>query len=168
MKIFIFMSLLIIKLTMPISLNEFLEDYNIIDDNYADNRLMVDQHHNHLTRLNHNNNNNVINPIPLKTYVTFNATFYSRQETKNNLPASGVRGSTLSEAERGYGLLQVSVNPKQIPLFSRLNIILWNMTQVAGIALDVGPTSTVDIYVDTIVQAINLGVRSVRLEITAI
>lgn len=106
--------------------------------------------------------------IPVKKYVSFNATFYSREETHNNLPASGVRGSTLKEAQRGYGLLQVSVNPNQIPLFSRLNILLWDQTSVSGIALDVGPTKTVDIYVDTITEAINFGVKKVMLEITAI
>lgn len=106
--------------------------------------------------------------IPLKRYVAFNATFYSRQETNNNMPASGVRGSTLSEAKRGYGLLQVSVNPKQIPLFSRLNIVLWDQTTVSGVALDVGPSSTIDIYVDTIAEAINYGVKRVLVEITSI
>lgn len=40
------------------------------------------------------------------------ATFYSREEVKDNLPASGVRGSTLKQALVGYGLLQVSVDSK--------------------------------------------------------
>lgn len=100
--------------------------------------------------------------------IPIEATFYSKEETNNNLPATGVRGSTLSEAVRGNGLLQVAVDPNRIPLFTRFNVKLWdNGDSVPAIALDVGNKIVgriIDIYVDTISEAINLGRKNVFLE----
>lgn len=97
--------------------------------------------------------------------ISYRATFYSREETNNNLPSSGVRGSTLDEALRGYGLLQVSVDPNEIPLFTRMTIVLWNNTVVNAMALDTGTPRSIDIYVNTIQEAIELGVKKVGVEI---
>lgn len=104
---------------------------------------------------------------PQNKWISFNASFYARERVRDNMPASGIRGSTLKEAMRGYGLLQVSVDPKEVPLFSRFRIKLWDgWTVVPAIALDIGPTKRlIDIYVDKINEAINYGIKRVQIQI---
>ncbi|RNA26607.1 hypothetical protein BpHYR1_041147 [Brachionus plicatilis] len=68
---------------------------------------------------------------------------------------------------QGLGLLQVSVDPKVIPLYSRFRVKLWDgWTVVPAIALDVGPTKRlIDIYVDKINEAIHYGIKKVQVQI---
>jgi 3D (Asp-Asp-Asp) domain-containing protein len=96
------------------------------------------------------------------------ATFYSREETNNNIPAGGVRGSTLKEAKQGEGVLQVATDPKVIPMYTKMKIKLWDGDLVNAMAIDIGSAikdKLIDIYVDTIDEAINLGRRSVLVKI---
>ncbi|CAF0747090.1 unnamed protein product [Brachionus calyciflorus] len=99
-------------------------------------------------------------------WIRYKASFYSREETKDNMPASGLRAATLKESIKGLGLLQVSVDPKQIPLYSRFKVKLWDgWTIVPAIALDLGPTKLIDILVDNITEAINYGIKTVQVQI---
>lgn len=104
---------------------------------------------------------------PKTQWISFNASFYARERVKDNMPASGIRGTTLKEAIKGLGLLQVSVDPREIPLYSRFRVKLWDgWTIVPAIALDVGPTKRlIDIYVDKISEAINYGIKRVQVQI---
>ncbi|RNA26606.1 peptidase M23 [Brachionus plicatilis] len=98
----------------------------------------------------------------------FTATFYSKEEVQGHMPASGVRGSTLREALVGNGLLQVAVDPKIIPMFTRFNVRLWDGGEsVKAIALDVGGSiknRIIDIFVDKTSEAILLGRKKVYVE----
>jgi 3D (Asp-Asp-Asp) domain-containing protein len=101
--------------------------------------------------------------------VPFEATFYSKEEVKGHIPSSGIRGSTLSQALKGNGLLQVAVDPKVIPMFTQFNVILeWDGGQsVKAIALDVGGSVKnylIDIFVDKTSEAILLGRKKVMVQ----
>lgn len=100
--------------------------------------------------------------------VDFTATFYSKEEVQGHMPSSGVRGSTLREALVGNGLLQVAVDPKVIPMFTRFNVKLWDGGEsVKAIALDVGGSvknNIIDIFVDKTSEAILLGRKQVQVE----
>lgn len=92
--------------------------------------------------------------------IVMDASFYSPEETNNQLPATGVRGATLSQALSGKGLLQVAVDPAVIPLNSEFNIALWDGRTVKAKALDTGSAikgNVIDIYTDSVKEAINLG-----------
>jgi len=96
--------------------------------------------------------------------LNLEATFYSREETGNGMPATGVRGVTLQEALVGKGRLQCAVDPIVIPLLREFKLILWDGTEVPASALDTGTAIKgliIDIYVDTINEAINLGRKQV-------
>lgn len=96
--------------------------------------------------------------------LNLEATFYSREETQNGLPATGIRGATLQEALSGKGPVQCAVDPNVIPLQTHFTLILWDGRQVSAAALDTGTAiigDRIDIYVDTISEAINLGRQSV-------
>ncbi|MBR8837150.1 MAG: LysM peptidoglycan-binding domain-containing protein [Stigonema ocellatum SAG 48.90 = DSM 106950] len=100
----------------------------------------------------------------MSTQLNLQATFYSREETQGNPPATGIFGSTLSEALSGRGLLQCAVDPNVIALKTNFTLILWDGRQVQASALDTGTAiigNKIDIFVDTINEAINLGVKSV-------
>ena len=96
------------------------------------------------------------------------ATFYSKEEVAEHMPAGGVRGVTLREAINGAGLLQASVDPRRIPLYSLLKIRLWDDVQVPAIAVDVGPSADIiDLFVDTVNEAIELGKKPVYVEVVS-
>ncbi|CAF0747072.1 unnamed protein product [Brachionus calyciflorus] len=101
--------------------------------------------------------------------IPFEATFYSKEEVKGHMPSSGVRGSTLKDALVGNGLLQVAVDPKVIPMFTRFNVKLWDGGEsVKAIALDVGGSvngKIIDIFVDKNSEAILLGRKKVMVEL---
>jgi hypothetical protein len=59
----------------------------------------------------------------IKSELFVEATFYSREETSNNIPAGGVRGVTLKEAKQGEGVLQVATDPNVIPTYTKVNRI---------------------------------------------
>ena len=104
----------------------------------------------------------------IKEKLSMTATFYSNEETKGQIPAGGVHGVTLKEAIRGDGLLQVATDPKLIPMYTRLKVKLWDGITVPAIALDIGNTvqnKIIDIFVDTNEEAINLGRKSVLVEV---
>lgn len=96
--------------------------------------------------------------------LNLQATFYSREETQGHPPATGIFGSTLNEALSGQGLLQCAVDPNVIALKTNFTLILWDGRQVQAAALDTGTAiigNKIDIFVNTINEAINLGVKSV-------
>ncbi|MDF5729627.1 MAG: LysM peptidoglycan-binding domain-containing protein [Rhizonema sp. PD38] len=101
----------------------------------------------------------------MSTQLELKATFYSREETLGHPPATGIFGSTLLEALSGKGRLQCAVDPNVIALKTNFTLILWDGKQVQAAALDKGTAilgNKIDIFVDTISEAINLGVKSVK------
>lgn len=104
------------------------------------------------------------NPNPSGT-LDLESTFYSREETKGHPPATGVHGSTLQEALNGKGRVQCAVDPNVIPLLKEFTLILWDGRQVPASALDKGTAiigNKIDIFVDTVSEAINLGRQRVK------
>ncbi|MUG91318.1 LysM peptidoglycan-binding domain-containing protein [Scytonema sp. UIC 10036] len=105
------------------------------------------------------------NPNPSNT-LNVEATFYSREETKGHPPATGIHGATLQEALSGRGRIQCAVDPNVIPLLKEFTIILWDGRQVPATALDKGTAiigNKIDIFVDTIQEAIHLGRKQVQV-----
>ncbi len=101
----------------------------------------------------------------MSTQLDLKATFYSREETLGHPPATGIFGSTLLEALSGKGRLQCAVDPNVIALKTNFTLILWDGRQVQAAALDTGTAilgNKIDIFVDAISEAINLGVKSVK------
>ena len=112
-------------------------------------------------------------PPPSGKKIDLEARFYSMEETKCHTPASGVHGVTLRAALAGQwqskcqgksvGRLQCAVDPKVIPLLTNFTL-LWDGRQVPAAALDIGTAivgKKIDIFVDSVEEAINLGVKSV-------
>ncbi len=96
--------------------------------------------------------------------LTLEATFYSREETQGHPPSTGMFGVTLEEARRGEGLLQCAVDPDVIPLLTEFSLRLWDNTEISAKALDIGTAikgNIIDIFVDTVEEAINLGRKPV-------
>ena len=113
-------------------------------------------------------------PPPSGNKIELEARFYSMQETNCHLPASGVHGVTLQAVLSGQlqskcqgqsvGRLQCAVDPNLIPLLTNFTLVLWDGRQIPAAALDIGTAiigKKIDIFVDTVQEAINLGVKSV-------
>ncbi|WP_375500270.1 3D domain-containing protein [uncultured Nostoc sp.] len=113
-------------------------------------------------------------PLPSGNPINLEARFYSMEETNCHPPASGVHGVTLKAALAGQlqsrcqgqsvGRLQCAVDPKVIPLLTNFTLVLWDGTRVPAAALDIGTAiigNKIDIFVDNVTEAINLGVKSV-------
>ncbi|MEH2250085.1 3D domain-containing protein [Nostoc sp.] len=113
-------------------------------------------------------------PPPSGNQINLEARFYSMEETNCHLPASGVHGVTLQAALAGQlqskcqgesvGRLQCAVDPNVIPLLTNFTLVLWDGRQIPAAAVDIGTAiigNKIDIFVDTIQEAINLGVQSV-------
>lgn len=113
-------------------------------------------------------------PPPSGNQITLEARFYSMEETNCHPPASGVHGVTLKAVLAGQlqskcqgqsvGRLQCAVDPKVIPFLTNFTLVLWDGTQVPAAALDIGTAiigQKIDIFVDSVNEAINLGVKSV-------
>lgn len=113
-------------------------------------------------------------PPPLGNQIQLEARFYSMEETNCHLPASGVHGVTLQAALAGQlqsqcqgesvGRLQCAVDPNVIPLLTNFTLVLWDGNQIPAAALDIGTAiigNKIDIFVDTVLEAINLGVQPV-------
>jgi 3D (Asp-Asp-Asp) domain-containing protein len=108
--------------------------------------------------------------------INLEATFYDVQTTGCSFPATGVFGITLRAALEGrfeprcpntgenVPRVQCAVAPSQIPLRKQFTLVLWDDRQVSAEALDVGSAivpGRIDILVDTVQEAIDLGVKSV-------
>jgi 3D (Asp-Asp-Asp) domain-containing protein len=113
-------------------------------------------------------------PPPSEKQIKLEARFYSMEETRCHTPASGVHGVTLRAALAGQwqsqcqgqsvGRLQCAVDPSVIPLLTNFTLMLWDGRQVPAAALDIGTAilgKKIDIFVDTVQEAINLGVQPV-------
>ncbi|MBW4511463.1 MAG: LysM peptidoglycan-binding domain-containing protein [Scytonematopsis contorta HA4267-MV1] len=113
-------------------------------------------------------------PPPSDNQINLEARFYSMEETNCHPPASGVHGVTLQAALSGQwqskcqgqsvGRLQCAVDPNVIPLLTNFTLVLWDGRQVPAAALDIGTAiigNKIDIFVDTVTEAINLGVKPV-------
>lgn len=116
------------------------------------------------------------NPPGGSTRLNLEATFYSMEETKCHPPASGVHGITLRAAFSGQwqskcqgetvGRVQCAVDPNVIPLRKNFTLVLWDGREVPAAALDKGTAvlgNRIDIFVDTVNEAINLGRKSVTV-----
>ena len=113
-------------------------------------------------------------PPPSGNQIDLEARFYSMEETNCHVPASGVHGVTLQAALAGQwqsqcqgqsvGRLQCAVDPNVIPLLTNFTLVLWDSRQIPAAALDIGTAiigEKIDIFVDTVQEAINLGVKPV-------
>jgi 3D (Asp-Asp-Asp) domain-containing protein len=116
------------------------------------------------------------NPPGGGTRLSLEATFYSMEETNCHWPASGVHGITLQAALTGQwqskcqgqsiGRVQCAVDPNVIPLLKNFTLVLWDGTEVPAAALDKGTAiigNRIDIFVDTVNEALNLGRKPVTV-----
>lgn len=116
------------------------------------------------------------NPPSGGTQLNLEATFYSMEETNCHPPASGVHGITLEAALSGQlqskcpgetvGRVQCAVDPNVIPLRKNFTLVLWDGREVPAAALDKGTAvigNKIDIFVDTVNEAINLGRKPVTV-----
>ena len=116
------------------------------------------------------------NPPSGGTRLSLEATFYSMEETNCHWPASGVHGITLQAALTGQwqskcqgqsiGRVQCAVDPNVIPLLKNFTLVLWDGTEVPAAALDKGTAiigNRIDIFVDTVNEALNLGRKPVTV-----
>jgi 3D (Asp-Asp-Asp) domain-containing protein len=116
------------------------------------------------------------NPPRGGTRLSLEATFYSMEETRCHWPASGVHGITLQAALTGQwqskcqgqsvGRVQCAVDPNVIPLLKNFTLVLWDGREVPAAALDKGTAvigNRIDIFVDTVNEAINLGRKPVTV-----
>jgi 3D (Asp-Asp-Asp) domain-containing protein len=122
------------------------------------------------------NPNPPTNPPNGGTRLSLEATFYSMEETHCHPPASGVHGITLQAALTGQwqsncqgetvGRVQCAVDPNVIPLRQNFALVLWDGREVPAAALDKGTAvigNRIDIFVDTVNEAINLGRKPVTV-----
>ena len=110
--------------------------------------------------------------------INLEATFYASENVGCAFPATGVFGVTLGAALVGrfesrcpntgenVPRVQCAVAPSQIPLRTRFTLVLWDGRQVPAEALDTGTAilpGKIDILVDTIAEALDLGRKSVKV-----
>jgi 3D (Asp-Asp-Asp) domain-containing protein len=115
-------------------------------------------------------NNKVNSKYLARRGRTFNMTgsFYSREEIHGAKTAGGIRGGTLYEAMIYKGLLQASVDVHRIPLYTQIEVLLWNVSVIKAMVVDTGPNyseNLIDIFVNTIAEAIELGRQPVQISI---
>lgn len=109
--------------------------------------------------------------------IDLEATFYDVQTTGCTFPASGVFGITLRAALEGrleprcqntgenVPRVQCAVARSQIPLRTKFTLVLWDGQRVPAEALDVGTAivpGKIDILVDTVAEALELGRKPVK------
>ena len=117
-------------------------------------------------------------PPPPGQGIDLEATFYASENVGCAFPASGVFGVTLRAALAGeFGprcpnagenvpRVQCAVAPSQIPLRTNFTLVLWDGRQVPAEALDTGTAilpGKIDILVDTIAEALDLGRKPVKV-----
>lgn len=105
------------------------------------------------------------------------ATFYASENVGCAFPATGAFGITLRAALEGQfeprcpntgenvPRVQCAVAPSQIPLRTEFTLVLWDGRQVMAEALDTGTAilpGKIDILVDTIAEALELGRKPVK------
>ena len=110
--------------------------------------------------------------------INLEATFYASENVGCAFPATGVFGITLRAAledqfeprcpNTGENVprVQCAVAPSQIPLRTEFSLVLWDGTQVMAEALDTGTAikpGKIDILVDTIAEALELGRKPVKV-----
>lgn len=110
--------------------------------------------------------------------INLEATFYASENVGCAFPATGVFGVTLRAAKEGrfeprcpntgenVPRVQCAVAPSQIPLRTNFTLVLWDGTQVPAEALDTGTAilpGKIDILVDTIAEALELGRKPVKV-----
>ena len=115
-------------------------------------------------------------PLPPRNQLNLEARFYSMEETRCHTPASGVHGVTLRAAladqwqsqcqGKSVERVQCAVDPKVITLHTNFTLVLWDGRQIPAAALDIGKAivgNKIDIFVDTVQEALELGVKSVTV-----
>ena len=108
--------------------------------------------------------------------INLEATFYASENVGCSFPASGAFGITLRAALEGQfeprcpntgenvPRVQCAIAPSQIPLRTEFTLVLWDGRQVMAEALDTGTAikpGKIDILVDTIAEALELGRKPV-------
>jgi len=109
--------------------------------------------------------------------IDLEATFYASENVGCNFPATGVFGITLNAARAGQfqprcpgagenvPRIQCATDPNVIPRLTNFTLV-WDGTELPAAALDVGTAiigNKIDILVDTIAEAIELGRKPVRV-----
>ena len=116
-------------------------------------------------------------PSPPGQVINLEATFYAHENVGCSFPASGVFGITLRAALEGrfeprcpntgenVPRVQCAIARSQIPLRTNFTLVLWDGRQVPAEALDTGTAilpGKIDILVDTIAEALELGRKPVK------
>jgi 3D (Asp-Asp-Asp) domain-containing protein len=162
--------------TLALIAQKFYGDGNLWELIYNTNRSIIGENPNQIQV-------GMVLVIPAKsdppsgdTQLSLEATFYSMEETNCHPPASGVHGITLEAALSGQwqskcqgesvGRVQCAVDPNVIPLGKNFTLVLWDGRKVPATALDKGTAVIgykIDIFVDTVNEAINLGRKPVTV-----
>lgn len=116
-------------------------------------------------------------PLPPGTGKELNleATFYASENVGCNFPATGIFGVTLNAALAGkferrcpgenVPRIQCATDPNVIPRLTNFTLV-WDGQEVPAAALDIGTAiigNRIDILVDTIAEAIDLGRKPVKV-----
>ncbi|MGB3756303.1 MAG: 3D domain-containing protein [Rivularia sp. (in: cyanobacteria)] len=116
-------------------------------------------------------------PPPISEEMNLEATFYASENVGCNFPATGVFGITLNAALAGrfeprcpnagenVARIQCATDPNLIPRLTNFTLV-WDGQEVPAQALDVGTAiigNRIDILVDTIAEAIELGRKTVKV-----
>jgi 3D (Asp-Asp-Asp) domain-containing protein len=114
---------------------------------------------------------------PIGKEINLEATFYASENVGCNFPATGVFGITLNAALAGrfeprcpaagenVARIQCATDPNVIPRLTNFTLV-WDGKELNAQALDVGTAivgNKIDILVDTIAEAIELGRKPVKI-----
>jgi 3D (Asp-Asp-Asp) domain-containing protein len=114
---------------------------------------------------------------PIGEEINLEATFYASENVGCSFPATGVFGITLNAALAGrfeprcpgvgenVARIQCATDPNVIPRLTNFTLV-WDGKRVPAQALDVGTAiigNRIDILVDTIAEAIELGRKPVKI-----
>jgi 3D (Asp-Asp-Asp) domain-containing protein len=114
-------------------------------------------------------------PPPIGNEINLEATFYASEDVGCAFPATGIFGVTLNAALTGrfeprcpgenVPRVQCATDPNVIPRLTSFTLV-WDGKQVPAQALDVGTAiigNRIDILVDTVAEAIELGRKPVKV-----
>ena len=112
---------------------------------------------------------------PVGRELNLEATFYASENVGCNFPATGIFGITLNAALAGQfeprcpgenvPRIQCATDPNVIPRLTNFTLV-WDGKEVPATALDIGTAiigDRIDILVDTIAEAIDLGRKPVKV-----